>query len=180
VGPILFENSKEKVLKKANEIAKGLDSVYVDDREGYSPGWKFNEWELKGVCIRLEIGPKDLENSQVVMVRRDTGKKEFIKFDEISKKIPAELEQMQKDLLTKAKEFLDANTVKVKSWDEFKAAEKKLIYANFCSTAECAGKIKADTEGVRCLNVPFDTKPEGDCIKCGKPAKVLGIFAKAY
>ncbi len=182
IVPILFEDSKGKVLAKCNELAKSLKdvSVFVDDREGYSPGWKFNEWELKGVCIRVEIGPKDLEKNHVVMVRRDSGKKEFVKFDELAKRILVELDQMQSDLFVKAKKFLDDSTIQAKSWDEFKGAEKKLIYADFCSTADCAAEIKSATGGVRCLNVPFDKRPAGNCVKCGKPAKVVGLFAKAY
>jgi prolyl-tRNA synthetase len=184
IVPIMFDDSKEKVIAKAHEIAKHLSrvaTVEVDDRDTYTPGWKFNEHEMKGVCIRLEIGPKDLEKNHVVMVRRDTGKKEFIKMSDLPKVIPEELERMQEDLLSKAKKFLNENSVHAKTWKEFEKAEKKLIYAPWCCTSDCAEHIKSVTEGVKCLNLPFDQpKPFSKCIKCEKPAKQIGIFAKAY
>ncbi len=183
--PIMFEDSKEKIVSKAHELAKHLIktniSVLVDDRDSYTPGWKFNEWELKGVCIRIEIGPKDLEKNHVVVVRRDTGKKEFVKFSDLPDFVPKELEKMQVDLFRKAKKFLDENTVQAKSWKDFEKAEKKLVYAPWCCTAECAEHIKTSTEGVKCLNLPFEApKPFAKCIKCDKPAKHSAIFARAY
>jgi prolyl-tRNA synthetase len=187
IVPIMFEDSKEKVVAKAHEVAKilvktGL-SVEVDDRDSYTPGWKFNEWELKGVCLRLEIGPKDLEKDHVVMVRRDTGKKDFIKMSDLAKVIPEELERMQADLFNKAKKFLDDGSVHAKVWKDFEKAvkDKKLVYAPWCCTAECAEHIKGLTEGVKCLNLPFDQKkPFAKCIKCEKPATHVGVFAKSY
>ncbi len=187
IVPIMFEDSKEKVVAKAHEIAKVLVkaglSVEVDDRDSYTPGWKFNEHELKGVCLRLEIGPKDLEKDHVVMVRRDTGKKDFIKMSDLAKVIPEELERMQEDLFNKAKKLLNDNSVHAREWKDFEKAvkDKKLIYAPWCCTAECAEHIKGLTEGVKCLNLPFDQKkPFAKCIKCEKPATHVGVFAKSY
>ncbi len=187
IVPIMFEDTKEKVIAKAHEVAKHLQktgiSVEVDDRDSYTPGWKFNEWEMKGVCIRIEIGPKDLENNQAVVVRRDIGKKEFVKLPDLPAHVPKELEKMQNDLYDKAKKQLDSNTVHVTAWKDFEKAvkEKKLIYAPWCCTAECAEHIKAATEGVKCLNLPFDkSAPKEKCVKCLKSAPRIGIFAKSY
>jgi prolyl-tRNA synthetase len=187
IVPIMFDDSKEKVVAKCHEVAKHLRNtgvvVEVDDRDSYTPGWKFNEWEMKGVCIRIEIGPKDLEKNHAVVVRRDSGKKEFVKIPELPSFIPKELDLMQADLFAKARKFLDESTVHSKSWSDFEkgVAERKLIYAPWCCTAECAEKIKSETEGVKCLNLPFDQKkPFAKCIKCEKPAKQVAIFAKSY
>ncbi len=187
IVPIMFEDTKEKVIAKAHEVAKHLQktgiSVEVDDRDSYTPGWKFNEWEMKGVCIRIEIGPKDLEKNHAVVVRRDLGKKEFVKLSDLPAHVPKELEKMQNDLYDKAKKQLDANSVHVTAWTDFEKAvkEKKLVYAPWCCTAECAEHIKSATEGVKCLNLPFDqSAPKEKCVKCLKNAPHVGIFAKSY
>jgi len=187
IVPIMFEDSKQKVIDKAHEVCVHLQKAgviaEVDDRDSYTPGWKFNEHEMKGVCIRIEIGPKDLEKNHAVVVRRDLGKKEFVMLADLPSVIPKELEKMQNDLLDKAKKALAESSVEVKSWKEFETAskEKKLIYAPWCCTAECAEQIKSLTEGVKCLNLPFGLKkPFAKCIKCDKPAKNVAIFAKAY
>ncbi len=186
VVPIMFEDSKKEVVAKAVEISKHLSRVArveVDDREGYTAGWKFNEWELKGVCLRVEIGPKDLAKNSAVVVRRDTGKKEEVKIPDLIAFIPKELEKMQADMFEKAQKWLDDNTVHAKSWKDFEKAvkEKKLIYASWCCAAECAEKIKSETEGVKCLTLPFGhEKPFAKCILCEKPAKSVGVFAKSY
>lgn len=187
IVPIMFDDSKEKVIAKCHEVAKHLRNagmiVEVDDRDTYTPGWKFNEHEMKGVCIRIEIGPKDLEKNQAVVVRRDNGKKEFVKLSDLPAVVPKELEKMQQDLFAKAKKLLDESTMHAKSWNDFEkaVAERKLIYAPWCCVSECAEKIKSETEGIKCLNLPFDQKkPFAKCIKCEKPAKSVGIFAKSY
>ncbi len=185
IVPIMFEDTKEKVIAKAHEVGKHLEKtgiiVYVDARDGYTPGWKFNEWELKGACIRVEIGPKDLEKSQAVVVRRDSGKKEIVKLSDLPSFIPKELDNMQASLFKKAKKFLDDNSVHAKTWQDLEKAEKKLVFAPWCCTAECADHIKSLTEGVKCLNLPFDQpKPFAKCIKCDRPAMHVAIFAKTY
>ncbi len=187
IVPIMFDETKEKVIAKAHEVAKHLRNtgmiVEVDDRDTYTPGWKFNEHEMKGVCIRIEIGPKDLEKNQAVVVRRDNGKKEFIKLSDLPAVVPKELDKMQQDLFVKAKKLLDESSVIAKTWKEFETAvkERKLIYAPWCCTAECAEKIKTATEGVKCLNLPFNqAKPNDKCVKCLNNAPSIGIFAKSY
>src|SRR3989344_4397156 len=187
IVPILFDDSKARVIKKAKDIAAVLRSkdisVYVDDRDHYTAGWKFNEWELKGACIRVEIGPKDIEKKQAVPVRRDIGAKTFVPLDTLPEYIAEQLETMQKDMFTKAKNFLTENTVHVSTWTDFVKAikEKKLIYAPWCCTAECAEKIKEKTEGAKCLTLPFELEhPVGDCVQCDKKAAAIALFAKSY
>lgn len=182
--PILFDKTKEKVLKKCREVEKELKSInaFFDDRDNYSPGWKYSDWELKGIPIRIEIGPKDLEKKHVVVVRRDDGKKEFVKEKDLKKRVGEILEQMQSDMLKKAEKFLKSNIVEVKNFSEFKKAisDKKMVLAPFCHTDSCEEKIKGETTATsRCI--PFDQKKvSGKCFKCGKDAKEMVYFAKAY
>jgi len=187
IVPIMFEDTKKKIIAEAHHVAEQLKktgiTVSVDDRDNVTPGWKFNEWELKGVCLRIELGPKDIEKKQAVVVRRDTGKKEFIALTELAKYIPEELERMQKDLFTKAQKFMKDNTVHAKNWNEFEKAikEKKIIYAPWCCTPECAEHIKTQTDGGKCLTLPYDApKATGKCIKCEQLATAIGLFAKTY
>ncbi|MFH1210639.1 MAG: proline--tRNA ligase [archaeon] len=185
VVPILFDDSKDKVLKKASEIKKSLKgfSVLVDDRD-YNPGWKFNEWELKGIPIRIEIGPKDMKSNQVVLVRRDTGKKEVVKIKDLPKKVKDSLSSMQDDLFNKAKKSLQDSIVEVKDWAQFtKAIEnKKLVKALWCGSVECEDNIKDKANGAKSLNIPFDQPKNvrGKCIQCNKEAKFYAYFAKSY
>ena len=101
--PILFKDTQEKVLKKAKEVFKklGKHNPILDDRD-YSPGWKFSEWELKGIPIRIELGPKDLKKNQVILVRRDTNSKESVKISSLNKKIESSLKEIQENLFKKA------------------------------------------------------------------------------
>jgi len=182
--PIIFEKSKDKILKKANELNKKLENYnsFVDDRDNYSPGWKFNEWELKGVPLRIELGPNDLEKKQVVVVRRDTGKKEFVKENIIGKRVSEILEEIQSDMFKEAEKFLKSNIVEVKSYNEFKKAikDKKMVLAYFSGDQKVEQKVKEETgASSRCF--PFDEKEkEGKCIFSGKKAMKKALFAKAY
>jgi len=184
IVPILFEKGKEKVLKKARELEKKLSKFtpILDDRDSCSAGWKFNEWELKGIPLRLEVGPKDLAKKQVVLVRRDNGKKEFVKEAGLAKRVPEVIEEMQKALFAKADAFLKENCVEAEAWPEFKKAlsEKKLVLVPFCNTPECEESIKEETTATsRCI--PFGQKPlKGKCVKCGKPASLKAWFGKGY
>ena len=139
--PIIFDKTKNKVLKEAEKITKELNeySIFIDDRDGYSPGWKFNEWEIKGVPIRIEIGPKDIEKKQCVLVRRDTSQKRFIKIKDIKKEVEKTLEDIQDNLFKKAKKFLKQNTIETHSWKDFQKAikNKKLVKTSFCGDIEC-------------------------------------------
>lgn len=187
IVPILFDDTKAKVIKRAKDVADVLRSkeisVYVDDRDHYTAGWKFNEWELKGICLRVEIGPKDLEKKQAVVVRRDTGAKNFVPLETLPEYIAEQLETMQKDMFAKAKKFMTDNTVHAKTWKDFENAikDKKLIYAPWCCTAECAEKIKEKTEGAKCLTLPFEAEPyKGKCVQCDKQTETIALFAKSY
>jgi prolyl-tRNA synthetase len=183
--PILFEKDREKVLKKAREIEKALKSYspILDDRVEYSPGWKFNEWELKGIPLRIEIGPKDIQNKQITLVRRDNGKKQAVKDKDIKTEVEVILKQMQKDMFNKAKKFLDANTMHVKTYQEFKKAieQRKLVEAYFCCDQKIEEKIREET-GATSRCIPFDQKenPKGICFYSNKPASKKVLFARAY
>jgi prolyl-tRNA synthetase len=185
--PILL-GDKENVIKQAEAIAKELSSyeTKVDTREEYSPGWKFNQYEMKGVPLRLEIGPKDIEKKQVVLVRRDTGEKHFVKMDDLKAKVKELLDDIQKSLLVKAEENLQQNIVEAKDWNDFlKAAEaRKIIHAPFCGEESCEDAIKDETKGAtsRCFDMSQDAeKVKGKkCIKCDKQAKGMAYFGKCY
>ena len=185
IVPILFKDSKDNVLKKAKEIEKSLKgySVILDDRDDYSAGWKFNEMEMKGVPIRVEIGPKDVEKDQVVLVRRDTGEKEFVKLNELGKKVAETLDAIHNNLFNNAKKFLESNTVKAEKFDDLKKAikEKKLVLAPFCGETECEDLIKDKTGGATSRNIPLKQEAvKGKCVHCDKEAKFLVYFGKSY
>ncbi|SET73048.1 prolyl-tRNA synthetase [Natronincola peptidivorans] len=177
---------KGGVIEKADEIFSQLKEsfrVEVDDRENYSPGWKFNEWEMKGVPIRIEIGPKDIEKQQAVLFRRDTLEKEVVPLEEVKEKVQGLLKDIHNNLLLKAKNMRDEKTYYIKSFDEMKEIMEKrpgFVKAMWCEERECEDKIKAETAAsVRCI--PFEQENLGDtCPFCGKEAKVMAYFAKAY
>ena len=187
IVPIVFRENKEKVIEKAKEISKKLKlkdySVELDDREGYTPGWKFNEWELKGIPLRIEIGPKELEADQLVLVRRDNNEKQTIKTKDLEKKAEEILNIIQDDLFKKAKEYLTKSIAEVHNFDDFASAikNKKMPKALFCGQNGCEDTIKDRTEGATCRCIPFEQKPaKGNCIQCGKEAKFWAIFGKGY
>jgi prolyl-tRNA synthetase len=186
IVPILFEKTKKQVLKECEKIKKDLEknySVELDDREEYNPGWKFNEWELKGVPLRVEIGPKDLEKKQVVAVRRDNNKKEDVKITDINKKIKIILDDIQESLFKKAKDFLKNSIAETTKWKDFEKAikDKKLVKAPFCGEVECEDWIKDKTGGATSRLIPLDSKkPKGKCIHCDKEAEVSAYFSKSY
>ncbi len=185
IVPIYNNETKENVLKKANELKNELRSyeIILDDRDEYKPGWKYNEWELKGIPLRIEIGPKDIAKNQVVLVRRDSNDKEFIKIAQLDKKIKDVLEDMQNNLFNKAKKFLDSNISEAKDWNEFvkQIKNKKLVRAPFCGNEKCEEEIKEKTDGVTSRLIPFEQpKNMGKCVKCGNDGKFVVIFGKAY
>ena len=183
--PIYNNETKDEVLKNASKIKESLKSysVELDDRDQYKPGWKYNEWELKGVPLRIEIGPKDIANKQVVLVRRDTSKKEFIKTAQLEKSVKETLEGIQKSLYENAKKFLDLHLAEASTWNEFlkKIKDKNLVKAPFCGNKDCEEKIKEETGGVTSRLIPFEQpKSIGNCIYCNKEGNALVIFGKAY
>ena len=183
VVPILFGDSKDKVLKKAKEIAKGLKKygVILDDREGYSPGWKFNEWEMKGIPLRIEVGPKDLEKKQVTIVRRDNGKKESFSEKKVFGEFPKLLEDIQTSLYKKAEKHLKDNIVEAKDMKELKAKlkEGKIVKAYMVDDVRIEEKIKNETGGAT-SRIIEEVKKEGICVKSGEKTNTLAYFAKSY
>ena len=188
IVPIPYKGLEaEQIAAKAGEIharlrKKGI-AVVLDDRREYTPGWKFNEWELKGVPIRIEIGPRDIKQNQVVTVRRDTFEKAAVKDEQIESAIEKLLDKIQNNLLSKARKFLEKNTTTVKTYDAFKETlEKKggFIRASWCSNRKCEEKIKEET-GATIRIVPFEKeKPFSDCVYCGEQAKEVVYFARSY
>lgn len=178
--PIGHEKNK-KILEQAKKIKSLIKNSIIDTRK-YTPGFKFNEWELKGIPIRIEIGPKDLKKKECVIVRRDTNKKHKIKISQIKTKIPRLLEEMQENLFKKAQKFIKNSTTQVKTWKEFEKAvkNKKLIKAFHCNSKKCEEIIK-DESGAKILVIPFEQpKKLEKCIKCNKKAKNFVYFAKSY
>ena len=180
-------DDKTKVMEAVERIKKELPNVRieVDAREELSPGWRFNEWELRGVPLRMEIGPKDLQKNQVVLARRDTKEKAFVPQEQLAQKVPALLDEIQKNLFESAKKFRDENTFELSSYDEFKKfmegeGSKGFVCAYWCGSRECEARIKEETKATaRCIPFDRDNKP-GKCIHCGKESKEKVIFAKAY
>ncbi|MCG8476650.1 MAG: proline--tRNA ligase [Cytophagales bacterium] len=167
---------------KANLEAKGI-SVKFDDRDTYKPGFKFAEWELKGVPVRLAMGPRDLENGTVEVARRDTFEKQVMELDGLEAKIEGLLEEIQHGIFQKALDYRTEHTTSVDTWEEFQEVlENKggFILAHWDGTAETEELIKEETKAtIRCI--PFDSKEEeGICVRTGKPSKRRVLFAKAY
>jgi len=188
IVPIPYKRvDTESILAKAREICEKLHEhgvlVVFDDRTEYTPGWKFNEWELKGVPIRIEIGPRDVKQKQVTLARRDTFEKIAIKEAEIVDAVAKLLEKIQKNLFNRAKKFLEENITTVKTYHEFKKLLKKkggFIRACWCSRPTCEEKIKDET-GATIRIVPFEKeKTFSKCIYCGGEAKEVVYFARAY
>ncbi|MEM5871241.1 MAG: proline--tRNA ligase [Candidatus Aenigmatarchaeota archaeon] len=185
IVPIYTKNTKEKIIKKCEEMEKKLKErefdVYFDDREVYSPGWKFNDWELKGVPLRMEIGPKDLEKKQVILVRRDTNEKIEVKEKDVESAIKKLLDEIQNNLYRKAKEFLENNIKEAKSFSELEKLinNRKMIRSYWCGSEECERKVKEKTGAtIRCIE--NENAKEKSCVICGNKAKNIVYFAKAY
>jgi prolyl-tRNA synthetase len=185
IVPIYKNETRDEVMKEASNIEKKLKVDYrvsLDDRDEISPGWKFNEWELKGVPIRIEIGPKDIKNGQVVMMRRDTCAKENVKIDSVKARVASMLDEINKDMYKKALDFLKANTHNVKTYEELKKQIEKggIVQASWCGGRECEDKVKEDTKA-KIVNIPFDQpKTFSECVICGKKGKMLVNVAKSY
>ena len=188
VIPIFYkEVEREAILKKAKEVFEKLKnsgiSTVLDDRSEYTPGWKFHHWELKGVPLRIEIGPKDLEKKQVTLARRDTFERTAAKEEEVVQAVRKMLEEIQANLYRRAKEFLESHITTVKNYEEFKEALNNkggFIKACWCSSSTCEEKIKEET-GATIRLIPFEKEePFSNCVYCGKEAKEVVYFAKAY
>jgi prolyl-tRNA synthetase len=176
---------KAGVLEKASELKDKLSKVArvkMDDSDK-SPGWKFSEYEIKGVPLRLEVGPKDIENNQAVLVRRDTREKILVSLDELEVRVPELLEDIQKSLLEKARAAQTEKTTTAVAMDEFKNildTKTGFVKAMWCGDRACEEKIKEETAASsRCM--PFEQEHVSDnCVCCGKPAKKLVYWGRAY
>jgi prolyl-tRNA synthetase len=182
--PIFDKKSKKAVLAAAGKIKEQLKdfAVDIDDRDTYSPGRKFNEWELKGVPLRLEIGPRDIKNKEAVLVRRDTSEKKSVKQSNISKETQKLLDDIQKNLFEKAQKFLAENIHEANNLDAFKKIlerEKGMIRAGWCGSRRCEDSIKDET-GAKITNLPYGLNTQGKCVNCGKAARHIAHFAKSY
>jgi prolyl-tRNA synthetase len=187
IVPIPRGNWKETVLPKAEAIRDELTAlgirVKLDATEENSPGWKFSEWELRGVPLRLEIGPKDIEKQQVFSARRDTREKAPIALSDLATRVPELLATIQRDLLAKALAFREEHTSSAANWEEFTAAmdgRPGFVVAAWCGEADCEAAIKAETQATL-RNIPMGSaRVEATCVRCGKSAHVRPWFAKAY
>ncbi|MBJ60029.1 MAG: proline--tRNA ligase [Flavobacteriales bacterium] len=177
----------QKLSKKALKIKKQLEKIGItvkyDDRDTHKPGWKFSEYEFKGVPLRIAIGPRDLENDTVELARRDTLEKNTVSTNSLCKKISNLLQEIQESLLAKAKKYRDNNTHHAKDWNHFKELIEKdsgFIYAHWDGSAETEQKIKEETKAtIRCI--PLNNNLEkGKCIFSNKNSSQKVIFSKAY
>jgi prolyl-tRNA synthetase len=186
VVPILFKGKEQAVTEKAREVCDKIEKLgirtYMDDRD-YSAGFKFNEWELKGVPLRIEIGPKDIENSEVVAVKRTTSEKVKIKTNKLDT-VKGMLNGIQEEMLEKSRKFLSASIHDAKDMSDLKNASKKggFIRTNWCGQERCEKELKAESGGWEIRGTLYDRgeKTFADCVHCGKPAKHVVYVAKAY
>jgi prolyl-tRNA synthetase len=185
----IYKNDEQLVAlsEAARKIKSGLEalgiSVKYDDRDNNKPGWKFADYELKGVPVRLAIGPRDLENNTIEVARRDELTKETISIDKVYEHIPALLDKIQQNIYNKALNFRKENTFYVDSWEEFlKVLDNQggFIMAHWDGTVETEEKIKEETKAtIRCI--PFDSPEEkGKCVYSGKPSNRRVLFARSY
>ena len=176
---------KAGVLEKAREIAASLKAagvrVEVDERD-QSVGWKFNEWEMKGAPLRIEIGPRDIENGVAVFSRRDTHEKGTIALGDITAKVPALLDDIHETMFRRSSDFLHSHIVECHDMASFNDALDKhcFVKAMWCGCRECEDAIKAET-AASARALPFDQTPVGDtCVYCGRKAEHTVVFAKSY
>ena len=188
IVPIYKNDEQYKlVCEKAGEIKKELEQlgilVKLDDRDTHKPGWKFSEYEYKGVPIRIAIGPRDVENGTVELARRDTLEKEIVPAQNLGERVQELLEAIQKGLYQRALDFRERNTRKVDSWEEFRQAlddKGGFLLAHWDGTPETEQKIKEETKAtIRCI--PLEKSEEkGKCVYSGNPSPGRVVFARAY
>lgn len=183
----IWKNDKEKsqVLEAIGKFRGELKSrnirYLVDDNEQTSPGWKFNQWEMKGVPLRVEIGPRDLEKNQIVLVRRDIKGKKFVSLEKAAESIEELLETIQNDLFKKALDFREKNTFSVENYDDLKKVieDGGFVKAFWAGNGDMEAKIQQETKAtIRCIL--FDQKDKGTCFYTKKPTDKITIFAKSY
>ena len=186
VAVIPIAMHKEGVLDKAAELCDRLKKsfrVKLDDSD-HAPGWKFAEYEMKGVPVRVEIGPKDIENNQCVIVRRDTREKIFTPIDELESAVEKALQDIHDAMYQRALENMKEKTHVALTHDEFVklgTEQGGFIKAMWCGDSECEDKLKEETGGVKSRCIPFEEERLADtCVCCGKPAKHMVYWGKQY
>ena len=185
--PIFNNQNKSRVLSYAEVLYERIKTSYsteFDDDEQNKPGWKFAEWELQGVPVRIEIGPRDMENDQVVLVRRDTGQKTTAPSKDLEKTLESLLEDIQNNLYHRALLFRKENTYQIKEYTEFKEifdGPGGFIESPWCGNPECETKIKEETKAtIRLLPLGRDELKNHNCIYCGSTADKIAVFSKSY
>ncbi len=188
IVPIYRQDSRSEVLQQANrlqqELAEARISVHLDDREGYTPGWKFNDWEMRGVPIRLELGPRDMEDEQVVLVRRDTGDKESVSWSGLAQKTTDVLDDISENMFKQALDFREKNTRAVDEMSQLKeiiSGPRGYVLAGWCGDAGCEAQVKEKT-GATIQCIPFDEAKysEQACLCCGSESGRTVVFARPY
>lgn len=185
IVPILGKKEAEKVLDGARALASRLGTVArvrLDDRDEYTPGWKYNDWEMRGVPVRLEIGPRDVAANQVVMVKRSGGGKTAVSLDGIDTAVRSALDEIQHTYYTRAKAFRDSHIVEAGTLEEVEKAirdRRGFVKTGWCGDQSCEDVIRERT-GASPRVIPLDDAPEGGCLVCGKPATATMYYARAY
>lgn len=195
----LNPEEKEALLQQAEVLYKSLINAGIraekDFRENYTPGWKYNHWELKGIPIRLELGPRDMEKEACVLVRRDTSKKTFdVKWTDLTNTVSELLDTIQSDMFQKAKDKMDTCVEVARTWEEFMQVlgRKHMVLAPWCNESEVEEKVKKDSAvgdqmGAKTLCIPFKENPflpplddETVCFVTGKPAVNWALWGRSY
>lgn len=180
--PIGTGPDRDRVGQKARLVANQIADyrVVVDDRPEFTPGWKFNDWEMRGVPLRVELGPRDLAPDQVVLVRRDTGEKLTVPRDQLSRRVPELLDAIQQSLFDQAQEFQHQSSFAVDDWSQIaERGSRGFFWADWCGKAECEEAVQARTGAtLRCL--PEGQTASSSCLVCHQPGMMRAVFARAY
>jgi prolyl-tRNA synthetase len=185
--PIGPPKTREQVIGRVDELYRELKAagirVRVDDRADMSPGWKFNEYEMRGVPLRLELGPRDMENGVVVLVSRISGEKRIVPQDNLAEEVQRMLDQIHDEMFERAKAFREENFRVLATLDEMKAfmeQKRGFVEAGWCGSEACERQVKEET-GATSRNIPFEpTTKQPTCLVCGDPAAHTVVFARAY
>ncbi|MCY0882072.1 MAG: proline--tRNA ligase [Firmicutes bacterium] len=185
IVPIAKGADRARIVEAAaqwEEKLQPLCRVHLDDRNEYTPGYKYSDWEMRGVPLRIELGPRDLEKGQAVVARRDTGEKTVVALDQLTQIVPELLDDVQVELFRQAQQFLADHTHDIAHYTEMAAFQHRGFFrGGWCGKQACADHLKEETSAtIRCL--PLDMQPAGGqtCIVCGEPAQALAVFARSY
>jgi prolyl-tRNA synthetase len=187
IVPIYYsDKDAQRVQQKADEVEKLLEAkkirVHVDRRDELTPGFKYNEWELRGIPLRIEIGPKDLDKQKVTIAKRHTRQKSDLPLDKIEPEIEGILQQIQDEMFVAAKKILDDRTVKASEYSDLKSALERgcFVDASWCGKTSCEEKIKEETMAdIRVIPFGRENK-NGKCVYCGEKSSVNAVFGRAY